>query len=250
LITFRDVGVWYWRRSQRRGLKFRHLFGRARANRESEKIWALRSVDLSCSHGQVLGIVGHNGAGKSTLCLVMSGILSPDEGAARIGGKVSTLLSLGASFRRELSGRANVELSAAFLGVGRREMPERMDQIITFAELEEFIDEPVYTYSDGMHARLAFAVAASIEPEILILDEILSVGDRAFRAKSERRIRDLIGVSKLIVIVSHSSELLRELCTHCLWLDHGRVQMSGEAGPVLDAYDDAMGMGARLPGSA
>ena len=191
--------------------------------------------------GQALGVIGHNGAGKSTLCLVLAQILSPDEGRAAIRGKVSTLLRLDACFNRELSGRDNLELYGAFLGLGRHDLAGRVDEIIEFSELGEFIEEPVGHYSSGMRARLAFSVAATLEPDILLLDEILGVGDRAFRAKSERRIREMMEASRLIVIVSHAIGFLRGVCTHCLWLDHGQVKAYGPADEVLDAYEEHTG---------
>jgi ABC-type polysaccharide/polyol phosphate transport system ATPase subunit len=212
------------------------LTGRAWRDR-THIFWALRDINLSCAEGEVLGIVGPNGAGKSTLCLVLAGILSPDEGEAVVRGKVSALLSLGAGLQKDLTGRENIILNAAFLGIPPRQLVGQLDDIIEFAELSDFIDEPVRTYSSGMRARLGFSVAASLQPEVLILDEVLSVGDVAFRNKSERRIKEMIAGSKLIIIVSHELALLRSLCTRCLWLDSGRVREHGESGPVLDAFE-------------
>jgi ABC-type polysaccharide/polyol phosphate transport system ATPase subunit len=209
--------------------------------RDRAKIfWALRGIDLSCQEGQVLGIVGPNGAGKSTLCLVLAGILIPDEGDAEVRGRVSALLSLGAGFSRELSGRENIMLSAAYLGMPRRTIERHFQEIVRFAELEEVIDEPVRTYSSGMKARLGFSVAASLQPEVLILDEVLSVGDLAFQDKSRRRIEEMIEASKLIIIVSHDVPLLRGLCSHCLWLQEGSIVDYGDAQPVLDAFERSM----------
>jgi ABC-type polysaccharide/polyol phosphate transport system ATPase subunit len=204
-------------------------------------IWALRGVDLTCQEGEVVGVVGPNGAGKSTLCLVLSRILEPDEGSVRVRGHVSTLLSLGAGFNRELSGRDNILLNAAFLGIGRREIGRRMDAIMSFADLGEFIDQPIRFYSNGMRSRLGFAIATALDPEILVLDEVLAVGDRAFRAKSQARIEEMMQRSRLIVIVSHATSFLRSVCTHCLWLERGQVRQYGTAGPVLDAYEAATG---------
>jgi ABC-type polysaccharide/polyol phosphate transport system ATPase subunit len=235
VILYRRVGRGHGRQNLKRMLLQGGFFQRPKP------FWALRNVDLHCAEGQVVGIVGHNGAGKTTLCLVLSGILEPDEGEAHVRGRVSPLLSIGVGFRRELSGRANILINSAFLGIPRREMEARMEEIVGFSEIGDFIDEPVSSYSRGMQARLAFSVASAIEPDILLLDEVLSVGDSAFRRKSRRRIEELMGRSRLILIVSHSSDLLRSLCTHCLWLDHGHVRAAGEAKPILDAYDEAMG---------
>jgi ABC-type polysaccharide/polyol phosphate transport system ATPase subunit len=202
--------------------------------------WALRGVSLTCREGEVVGIVGPNGAGKTTLCLAISRILDPDEGRVRVRGEISTLLSLGTGFHRELSGRANIRVYGAFLGIPRARLEAKMDEIIDFTELGERIDEPISHYSTGMRARLAFAVATALDPDVLLLDEILSVGDPAFRRKSEARIRALMARSRLIVVVSHSFALLRELATHCLWLDGGAVRMYGAPAEVLDAYEASL----------
>lgn len=246
LIEVRDLGIWYRRLAKGRlSLKRALLTGSFRGPRD--RFWALRGINLTAYEGQALGIVGPNGAGKSTLCLVLSGILEPDEGKARIRGKVSALLSLGAGFHPELSGRANILLAAAFLGIPRRKIEQQLDEIIDFADLGDFIEEPVRTYSSGMRARLAFAVAATIEPEILILDEALSVGDLAFRAKSQQRIEEMMRDSRLIIIVSHSNAFLRHVCTHCLWLDHGQPMMFGAVDEVLDAYEAAVSATMPIP---
>jgi ABC-type polysaccharide/polyol phosphate transport system ATPase subunit len=215
------------------------LTGRAWRDR-SQKFWALRNVDLACREGEVLGIVGPNGAGKSTLCLVLAGILDPDEGEVSVRGRVSAILSLGAGFAKDLSGRENIYLNAAFLGIPRPEIERQISEIIEFGELEEFIDQPVRTYSNGMRARLGFSVATTLEPEVLILDEVLSVGDIAFREKSRRRMEEMIVSSKLIIIVSHDMPLLRSLCTHCLWLADGRVRGYGAAETVLTEFEASM----------
>jgi ABC-type polysaccharide/polyol phosphate transport system ATPase subunit len=240
LIEVRDLGVWFrLHRKKRTSLKSALLSGSLAA--KHDLLWALRNVSFECHEGQVVGVIGPNGAGKSTLCLTLARILTPDEGEVRIEGQVSSLLTLGAGFNRELSGRANIQLYAAFLGIPRRRLDEKMEQIIDFSELGDFIDEPVRSYSTGMRARLGFSVVTTLDPEILVLDEVLSVGDRAFRAKSEQRMREMMRQSKLIIIVSHSSSLLREICTHCLWLVRGQTRMWGEAGAILDAYDEKMG---------
>ena len=236
VVTMRDLGVWYRRHGVRGDTLRRRLLTTLRRTRPP-LLWALRGITLSCHEGDTLGVIGHNGAGKSTLCLALAGILTPDEGTIDVDGRVAALLSLGAGFNMNLSGRANVLLKAAFLGISRAKILEKMPEIIAFAELEEFIDEPVRTYSSGMRARLAFSVAASLEPEIMILDEVLSVGDRAFRAKSQQRIREMMDSSRLIVIVSHSNALIRRTCTQVLWLDHGRMKAYGPVDEVVDAYE-------------
>lgn len=238
IVDVRGLGVWFrLMGSDRTRSTLREFVQSVGGMREGRRLWALRDVDLQCREGQVLGIVGHNGAGKSTLCLALARILEPDEGTIRVDGEVSTLLTLGAGFRANLSGRDNIELYSAFLGIEPEDLAARMDDIIAFSELGEFIDEPVAHYSSGMRARLAFSVASTIEPEILVLDEVLGVGDRAFRAKSKKRIRAMMKRSRLIIVVSHAIDYLRDVCTHGLWLEHGRVREYGPAGAVLDAYE-------------
>ena len=240
VVELRGLGV-YFRLQQRSRMSIRKALLGGGLRRKAPMIWALRDVDLTCHEGEIVGVVGPNGAGKSTLCLVLSRILEPDEGTVQVRGHVSTLLSLGAGFNRELSGRANILLNAAFLGIPRKEIARRMDAIVDFADLGEFIDQPIRFYSNGMRSRLGFAIATSLDPEILVLDEVLSVGDRAFRAKSQARIESMMAQSRLIVIVSHATSFLRKVCTHCLWLDRGRVRQFGPAAGVLDAYEHEVG---------
>jgi ABC-type polysaccharide/polyol phosphate transport system ATPase subunit len=240
LVEAHDLGVWFRLHRKKKSTLKRALLTRGILGRR-EILWALRGVGFHCYEGEALGIVGHNGAGKSTLCLVLARILTPDEGSVTIRGRVSSLLTLGAGFNRELSGRANIQLYASFLGIPRKILEGKMDEIIAFSELGDFIDEPVRSYSSGMRAKLGFSVASSLDPEILILDEVLAVGDRKFRAKSEARMREMMNQSKLIVVVSHASAVLRDLCTHCLWLHQGRARLWGPADEVLDAYDSFMG---------
>ncbi len=240
VVELRALGV-YFRLQSRSRMSIRKALVGGGLARRAPVIWALRGVDLTCHEGEVVGVIGPNGAGKSTLCLVLSRILEPDEGTVKVRGHVSTLLSLGAGFNRELSGRDNILLNAAFLGIGRKEIGRRMDAIVGFADLGEFIDQPIRFYSNGMRSRLGFAIATALDPEILVLDEVLAVGDRAFRAKSQARIEEMMSRSRLIVIVSHATSFLRGVCTQCLWLERGHVRQYGAAGPVLDAYEAEMG---------
>jgi ABC-type polysaccharide/polyol phosphate transport system ATPase subunit len=240
VVEIHGLGV-YFRLQTRSRMSIRKALLGGGLRRSAPVIWALREVDLTCHEGQVVGVIGPNGAGKSTLCLVLSRILEPDEGSVAVRGHVSTLLSLGAGFNRELSGRENILLNAAFLGIPRKEIGRRMEAITEFADLGEFIDQPIRFYSNGMRSRLGFAIATSLDPEILVLDEVLSVGDRAFRAKSQARIESMMAQSRLIVIVSHATSFLRKVCTHCLWLDRGRVRQFGPAAAVLDAYEHEVG---------
>jgi len=240
VIELRDVGV-YFHLHKRAKINLRQALLRRQWRARPELLWALRHLDLELHEGQVLGIVGPNGAGKSTLCLMLSQILQPDEGEIIVRGKVSQLVSLSTGLNQDLSGRANVRLYAAYLGIPRAEIEEKLDDIIAFSELGEFIDEPMRHYSSGMRTRLGFSVASTLDPEILILDEVFSVGDASFRRKSGKRLEAMMARCRLIAIVSHSSDFLRSLCTHVLWLEKGRQVQFGEVGPVLDAYDDAMG---------
>ena len=235
LIEARGLGVRYWLHRQRtQSLKYRLLRGLVRSR--PEEFWALREVDLRCHEGRALGILGPNGAGKSTLCLALSGILEPDEGSIVVRGRVSSLLSLSTGFDNQLSGRENIALSGSFLGMSLEQSRALEGEIIEFAGVEKFIDEPVRIYSSGMRSRLAFAIATAVQPEILILDEVLSVGDEAFKAKSRQRIEGIIGGSKLVIVVSHSLETLATLCSDGLWVEEGRVAMHGPIEEVLAAY--------------
>ena len=240
LIEVSNLGVCYRLHKRRKqSLKEMLLSGRLRS--KAPLLWALRGICFACHERQVLGIVGSNGAGKSTLCLVLAQILTPDEGSVCIRAKASPVLTLGAGLNRNLSGRANIQLCGAFLGIPRATLNEKIDEIIAFSELGDFIDEPVRQYSGGMKARLGFSILTVLEPEILILDEVFAVGDRAFRAKGQQRLEEIMAKSRLIVIVSHTVGLLRDVCTHCLWLERGRAVHFGEAEEVLDAYEEKPG---------
>ena len=198
--------------------------------------WALRSVNLEVRRGEVFGIIGPNGAGKSTLLKVVSRVLRPTEGDLRVRGRISPLLELGAGFDPELTGRENIYLNGAILGYSVAEIDECFDQIVEFASLPEFIDAPVRTYSSGMYARLGFSVATMKRPEILIVDEILGVGDAEFQAKSYERIQKFQGEGTTILLVSHSMDRVKELCARAVWLDHGEIITSGPADTVVDHY--------------
>lgn len=240
VIDVQNLGIFY-RLQQRRRVGIKSLLVGGGFRRDAPLLWALRGVSFQCHEGEIVGIIGTNGAGKSTLCLALSKILTADEGTVKVRGEVSTLLSLGAGFNRDLSGRENIYLNAAFLGLPRREIESKMDEIIEFSELGEFIDQPIRFYSSGMKSRLGFSVAATLDPEILILDEVLSVGDRAFQRKSRKRLQSMMDRSRVIVLVSHQVRFLRELCTHCVWLERGGLRAFGESKDVLDQYVAATG---------
>ena len=204
-----------------------------------EEFWALQDVDLEVYKGEVLGIIGRNGAGKSSLLKVVSRVLQPTKGRVWIKGQVAPLLELSAGFHPELTGRENIFLNGALLGFLRKEMEAKVDQIVDFAELWDFIDAPLRTYSSGMTARLGFAIATDVRPDILIVDEVLAVGDEAFRQKSEARMRRFQALGTTILFVSHTAAAIRTMCRRAVWLDKGMVRMVGEAEDVLNAYQQA-----------
>ncbi len=213
-----------------------NLLRRLRQPREKEEFWALRDLSFTVQEGETLGIIGENGSGKSTSLKLISRILEPTAGWIEVNGRVSALLELGAGFHPDLTGRENIYLNAALLGFSRQEIRDRVQQIIEFAELERFIDIPVKHYSSGMYMRLGFSIAIHVDPDILLTDEVLAVGDEAFQRKCLERIGQLQKEGKTILFVSHSMEAVRNLCTRVVWLDRGRIQAIGEVERVVDAY--------------
>ena len=201
-----------------------------------EEFWALKDVSFEVPTGTTFGVIGHNGSGKSTLLKTLTGILVPDQGSVKTVGRVSALLELGAGFHPELSGRENVFLNGAILGLKRKEIEKRFDDIVEFAGLEQFIDSPVKNYSSGMFVRLGFAVAANVEPDVLLIDEVLSVGDENFARKSAEKIDQFRRDGRTIVFVSHGLDSVEQLCETVAWLDHGEIQMIGSAAEVISAY--------------
>jgi ABC-2 type transport system ATP-binding protein/lipopolysaccharide transport system ATP-binding protein len=197
---------------------------------------ALDHVSFAVSRGETLGLIGANGAGKSTMLKVISGILKPTEGSVGINGSVVPMLELGSGFDMDLTGRENVFLNGAILGYSEAFLKEKFDGIVAFSELGDFIDIPIRNYSSGMLARLAFSVASLVEPEILIVDEILSVGAAAFQEKSRARMMELMGGGTTVLFVSHNLDQIREMCSRVVWLEHGRLKMIGPSAQVCDAY--------------
>jgi lipopolysaccharide transport system ATP-binding protein len=205
-----------------------------------EFFWALRDVGLEVRHGEVLGLIGRNGAGKTTLLKILSRITRPTTGWAEIHGRVRSLLEVGTGFHGELSGRENTYLSGSILGMGKREIDRKFDEIVAFAEVDKFIDTPVKHYSSGMYVRLAFAVAAHLEPEILLVDEVLAVGDVNFQKKCMGKMGDVAKAGRTIVLVSHQMNSMRRLCNRVTWIDAGKIRMDGSADAVVNAYETAM----------
>ena len=202
-----------------------------------KEFWALRNVSFSVEKGEVLGVIGHNGAGKSTLLKVISGILRPTEGSVTVQGNIVPMLELGSGFDFDMTGRENIFLNGAILGYSKEFLTAKYQEIVDFSELGDFIDEPLRNYSSGMMMRLAFSIATVVEPEILIVDEILAVGDADFQAKSKRRMMELMSGGTTVLLVSHTLSQVREMCDKVLWIEHGQVQGYGEAKVLCDAYE-------------
>ena len=237
-IRVRDVSITYKASLDRRPTFKGTIKRLGRRERIVHQIPAVQNVSFEIPHGTVLGIVGANGAGKSTLVRAIAGILPPTEGRIDVYGRVSTLLALGVGFNRHLTGRDNVRLGGLAAGLNREQLDAKYEEIVRFAELGEFMDLPMRTYSSGMYGRLAFSVAVNMDPDILLIDEALSVGDARFRRKSARKMRQLCKEAHTIVLVSHALGTVRELCDQAIWMDRGVLRMWDEPGAVVDAYTE------------
>jgi lipopolysaccharide transport system ATP-binding protein len=239
VVQFKHVSKWYPRYHQvLKGLKasLLQLPETIRAFRQ-QKFVALDDISLDIEKGETIGLIGANGSGKSTMLALMAGVLAPQIGRVEVQGRVCPLLELGAGFHYDLTGHENILLNGILLGLTRREVQEKMNEIVAFSELESFLDQPIRTYSSGMIARLGFSIAIHVDPEILIIDEILSVGDLHFQAKCRRKIQEFKQQKKTIVLVSHSPEDVRRLCNRVLWLDHGKLVGHGDADLILSRYE-------------
>ncbi len=201
-----------------------------------EEFWALKNVSFNVSKGEVVGIIGKNGAGKSTLLKIISGILKPTKGSVTCSGSIVPMLELGSGFDHDLTGRENIFLNGAILGYGKEFLESKFEEILDFSELGRFIDVPIRNYSSGMLMRLAFSIATMVNPEILIVDEILAVGDAAFQEKSKARMMELMSGGTTVLFVSHSMDQIREMCNRVIWLDSGKIKMIGETQKVCDSY--------------
>ena len=206
-------------------------------------VQALKDVSFAVPHGMSLGVVGSNGAGKSTLMRVIGGIMPPTEGRVTTAGHVSTLLSLGVGFNKKLSGRDNVILGGLAAGLTKEQMEAKYEEIVQFADLERFMDQPTRNYSSGMYGRLAFSVAANMDPDILLIDEALSTGDGRFRKKSARKMRQLVKEDRTVILVSHAMGAIKNLCDRAIWLEAGVLQMEGEPADVVEAYEEFLEVG-------
>jgi len=241
MLRIQQLGIRFQVRKRKKATSLRSIFN-SQASR-TEDFWALRGLDLECGEGETIGILGRNGAGKTTLCSTIAGILTPDEGRVEVRGRVVPLLSLGVGLNPQLSGQENILLVGSLLGVSQKRLRRLTPEILSFAELEAFADNPVKTYSSGMQSRLAFSIATCVEPDVLLLDEVLSVGDAGFRDKSRQRMQELQERARLVMVVSHSTQLLREVCTRAVWLGEGKVVADGSVDEVLDAYEGSLQIG-------
>ena len=235
-IRVRDAGVCYRLYREKVTTLKEAVVQRFRHLRSAETFWALRHVDIGVQPGEAIALVGHNGSGKSTLLKTIAGVLMPDEGEVLVQGRISPMIELGAGFDPELSGRDNIFLNGALLGFSRKQMEGKFDRIVAFSELGDFIDMPIKNYSSGMYARLGFAIAQDVEPDILIVDEVLAVGDERFQEKCKARIRDFRSAGITFCFVSHNYEAARELCPRAAVLHHGRLAFDGPIGQAWERY--------------
>lgn len=204
-----------------------------------QEFWALRNISFEIEKGDRMGVIGLNGAGKSTLLKIISGVMKPTEGSLEIKGKLVPLLELGAGFDSNYTGRENIYLNGAILGYSKEFLDEKYDEIVEFAEIKDFMDVPIKNFSSGMRARLGFSIATVVEPEILVLDEVLSVGDAKFRQKSEARIMELFDKGITVLFVSHSIDQVKRLCNKAIWLEKGKIVMHGDAEEVCNKYAES-----------
>ena len=214
-----------------------------RARTRRSELWALRGVDVDVQAGERVGVIGRNGAGKSTLLQLIAGVTAPTEGVVRVTGRVAPLISVGVGFHPELTGRENVYVNGTVLGLSRRQIDARFDEIVAFAEVEDFLDTPVKFYSSGMYVRLGFSVAVQAEPEVLVVDEVLAVGDLAFQMKCADRMAQVAAGGATVVVVSHNLDAVRSLCDRALLVDGGRVTADGPVVDVIGRYHEALGRG-------
>lgn len=238
MIKMNNVGMQFNKPKQKVDSFKDYVIKKIKKQLTYEKFIALQDINLEINKGDVVGFVGLNGAGKSTLLKIVAGVQKPTCGEIKVNGRVSPLLELGAGFDNDLTGRENIYLNGLILGYSKNFIREHMDDIISFAELEEFIDTPIKNYSSGMRARLGFSIATAKTPKILIVDEVLSVGDGRFKKKSEEKMLALIKSEATVLFVSHSIAQIRRLCTKVVWLDRGQIKMVGDTKEVCDRYDE------------
>jgi lipopolysaccharide transport system ATP-binding protein len=231
-----DLNVW-WARVRGKPNPLLKIGQKDHGNRDGETIWALKDVSFTVNRGEVLGIIGRNGAGKSTLLKILTGVTAPTSGQIKARGRVASLLEVGTGFHPELTGRENIYLNGAILGMKKTEIARKFDEIVAFSEVEQFIDTPVKRYSSGMYVRLAFAVAANLDPEILLVDEVLAVGDTAFQKKCVGKMRDVSLTGRTVLVVSHNMLVVASLCSRAVWLNRGVNVQIGGVEQVVGAYE-------------
>lgn len=220
-------------------MMFIRMFDKKKRNKK-QPFWALRDISFEVEAGDVVGIVGTNGAGKSTLLKVVSGVMKPTKGNVEVGGVISPMIELGAGFDGDLTARENIFLNGAILGYSKEFLESKFDEIVEFSELKDFLDVPVKNFSSGMVAKLAFSISTIVEPEILIVDEILSVGDIKFQEKSKEKMLSMINGGTTVLYVSHSLDSIKELCNKVIWLDHGKMIKMGDTKEICDEYYDTL----------
>lgn len=240
IITVDHVSMMFHMNRNRSTSLKEWLIDRVRGRLEYQDFFALQDVSLTVNRGEVIGVIGRNGSGKSTLLKVISGIYKPTVGKVVTAGRVAPMLELGSGFDYELSGHENIFLNGAILGFDEAFLKAKYDEIVEFSELDDFISQPIKTYSSGMLMRLAFSIATLVEPEILIVDEILAVGDERFQRKSHERMLQLMQGGATVLLVSHNIDQIRQLCHRALWLDGGHVMRCGEVNAVCDSYARSM----------
>ena len=207
-----------------------------KSRRELNEFWALQDVSFEVKRGEVVGLIGNNGAGKSTLLKIVAGVMKPTKGSVKVRGNICPMIELGGGFDSDLTARENIYLNGSVMGYNKLFLESKYDEIVEFSELQDFMEVPVKNFSSGMVARLAFSIATIVDPEILIVDEILSVGDAAFKQKSEAKMRSMIGGGTTVLYVSHSANSVKSLCDRAVWLDHGKIVMIDDASIACDEY--------------
>jgi ABC-2 type transport system ATP-binding protein/lipopolysaccharide transport system ATP-binding protein len=247
-VVIEKVGVRYRVPSEAIGSFKEYAIRRLQRKVQHRDFWALDDISFSVNRGAAFGIIGHNGAGKSTLLKLIARVFRPTSGRVLVNGQVAPLLEFGAGFHPELTGRENIFLNGALLGFSRQEMKSKFDRIVDFAELWEFIDVPLRTYSSGMWARLGFAVATDIKPDILIIDEVLSVGDEAFQQKCFNRLHKFREQGATVILVSHNMETIQDMCDQAAWLDHGKLKALGDPQVIISKYRMNQGIIPQHPG--
>ena len=236
-IRIKDLNIYY---KELHGYSIKRMLFKG-GSKKAPMFHAVKDLSLDVKKGEILGIIGKNGSGKSTLLNTVGGIFAPDSGEVELFGQSVSLLSIGVGFEKNLSGRENIILNGLLMGFTEEDIREKMDAIVEFSELGEFIDKPVKTYSKGMHSKLAFSITAFLETDIILVDEILSVGDEHFKKKSSKKMKELISAeNRTVLIVSHSISTLKALCTKMLWMHDGRIKMLGDTEEVLAAYQKFM----------